>query len=293
MIPLKDRAKGKWRGILAAIGVEARYLTGKHGPCPFCEGRDRWRFDDKDQRGTWICSHCGAGDGVELVKRLKGCEFKDAAQLIEREIGGALVEEAVARRTDAELKAAMRKAWKGSVPAAEAPHVVAWWKGRGLSVPPSSALRANSRAMLAKVTDAAGEGCNVHRTYLKPDGSRADMENHRLLMEGELPPGSAVRLLPPTDVIGIAEGIETAWAATCLTGIPCWAALTAGNMERWSPPEGVGVIVFGDADASYTGQAAAYALARRLKVKQVEVDVRLPDDLGTDWNDVARKRLSA
>ena len=68
--PLKDRALGRWRGILPALGVPAKALSNRHGPCPMCGGKDRFRFDDKGGRGTWICSKCGAGDGIELVKRI-------------------------------------------------------------------------------------------------------------------------------------------------------------------------------------------------------------------------------
>ena len=56
-----------------------------------CGGKDRFRFDDKGGRGTWICSRCGAGDGIELVKRLLNVEFKEAARLIEQQIGAAPV----------------------------------------------------------------------------------------------------------------------------------------------------------------------------------------------------------
>ena len=87
--PLKERAAGRWPGILAALGVPSSALRNRHGPCPIpgCGGRDRFRFDDKGGRGTWICSRCGAGDGIELVKRIHGIEFKEAARLIEQHIG--------------------------------------------------------------------------------------------------------------------------------------------------------------------------------------------------------------
>ena len=78
--PLKDRALGKWQGILPALGVPSKALSNRHGPCPMCGGKDRFRFDDKGGRGTWICSKCGAGDGIELVKRIQNVEFKEAAR---------------------------------------------------------------------------------------------------------------------------------------------------------------------------------------------------------------------
>lgn len=94
------------------------------------------------------------------------------------------------------------------------------------------------------------------------------------------------RLAPYTDHLGIAEGIETAVAATALTGTPCWAALNAQNLEGWIPPEGVAVTVFGDSDQSFTGASAAYRLARRLFAMGVKVRVEMPGTPGDDWNDV-------
>jgi hypothetical protein len=45
----------------------------------------------------------------------------------------------------------------------------------------------------------------------------------------------------------------------------CWAAGNAGMLAEWQPPpEATRIIIFGDNDPNYTGQAAAYALARRL-----------------------------
>lgn len=47
-IDVRTAAAGRWRAILLSLGVNERALSGKHGPCPLCGGRDRFRFDDKD-----------------------------------------------------------------------------------------------------------------------------------------------------------------------------------------------------------------------------------------------------
>src|SRR3954471_536020 len=110
--PLKHRALGRWRGILTSLGVPAKALSNRHGPCPVCGGKDRFRFDDKGGRGTWICSHCGAGDGVELVKRFLRVEFKDAARAIEQHIGDAPVATAGMRgQSDAQKREEMKDLW--------------------------------------------------------------------------------------------------------------------------------------------------------------------------------------
>ncbi len=45
-------------------------------------GKDRFRLDDLDGRGTWICSQCGNGDGLELVKLVTGYNVRKAAQQV-------------------------------------------------------------------------------------------------------------------------------------------------------------------------------------------------------------------
>lgn len=72
-------ARGKWKGILLQLGVPAVSLTGKHAPCPMCGGADRFRFDNKDQRGTFICNACGAGDGMKLAVEYTKMKFPEVA----------------------------------------------------------------------------------------------------------------------------------------------------------------------------------------------------------------------
>ena len=86
--PLRDRAQGRWPAILSSLGIADHYLTGKHTACPICRaGKDRFRFDDLEGRGTYICSQCGAGDGVKLVMEVNGWDFREAAKHIEAFIG--------------------------------------------------------------------------------------------------------------------------------------------------------------------------------------------------------------
>ena len=59
-------AQGHWTKILISNGIDEKFLKNKHGPCPVCGGKDRFRFDNKDGRGTFFCNHCGPGDGVGL-----------------------------------------------------------------------------------------------------------------------------------------------------------------------------------------------------------------------------------
>jgi hypothetical protein len=51
------------------------------------------------------------------------------------------------------------------------------------------------------------------------------------------------------------------------------------------------VAIFGDHDDSFTGQAAAYALVKRLSRLGIRVSVILPAGPG-DWNDEQMRRLA-
>ncbi|WP_305790497.1 primase-helicase zinc-binding domain-containing protein [Acidisphaera rubrifaciens] len=59
------------RGPYPFLGVDARYLVNRHGPCPVCGGRDRLRFDDKDGSGSFYCNQCGPGAALYLLRRAK------------------------------------------------------------------------------------------------------------------------------------------------------------------------------------------------------------------------------
>src|SRR5687768_11676509 len=94
-----ERARGRWREILPRLGIETRFLTNRHGPCPLCGGRDRYRFDDKEGAGTYFCNQCGAGDGLILLRKLHGWDFKTACTEIDQIIGTDSRPEPVASRS--------------------------------------------------------------------------------------------------------------------------------------------------------------------------------------------------
>lgn len=71
-------AHTRWPVVLPLLGIVVP-AHGQHGACPRCGGTDRFRFDDRDGRGTWICNQCGAGDGLDLVKLVNGLTAGKAA----------------------------------------------------------------------------------------------------------------------------------------------------------------------------------------------------------------------
>ena len=299
MKTLVEAARGRWRDILEALGVPAEFLNRRNGPCPMCEGKDRWRFTDHDQAGMWWCNHCGTGDGFELLQRFNGWDFKTAINEVKKMLPNMPEPKAV--DPDAKAKMArdnLNRFKQGVLRASESAQVKRYLESRSLQ--PSPLLLAHSAAeywdgkvwagnfaaMVGLVTSPDGKPLTYHRTFLAA-GKKAAVPSPRKIMPaaGDTT-GAAIRLWPVSESLGIAEGIETALACHQLFGIPTWSAISAGGLERFIPPAGITeLMIFADRDASYTGQAAAYALAKRLvRDTAIRVCVSLPDDMG-DFND--------
>ncbi|MBY6019364.1 hypothetical protein KUW04_16450 [Halomonas denitrificans] len=89
------KAGGHWPLVFSVLGIPVPSVSTKHGPCPSCGGKDRFRFDDLEGRGTWHCNQCGGkhgsgggGDGLSLVaKVLTGGDLMAAAELVASVIG--------------------------------------------------------------------------------------------------------------------------------------------------------------------------------------------------------------
>lgn len=306
-------AKGKWRGILMALGLPESCLKDRHGPCPLCGGVDRFRWDNKEGKGTYICGQCGAGDGFKLAREFTGRTFVEVASEIDRIVGNIKFEAPRPATSPEDARRFMIEVYKQTVPVVAGDLVHKYLASRGveeLIYPPSMRFGAALRdgeggvrpcmvAMVGIHGDLDDRGrqkfVSMHRTFLRSDGSaKADMAGPRKMMPGELPEGACVMLSEWTGSgpIGIAEGIETAMSASALFGIPVWAGISTSIMVKWHPPPGADeVVIFGDNDPKYGGQGAAYTLAHRLAVKNKDmpVTVKIPDVPGSDWNDVLRK----
>lgn len=73
-------ATDRWPAVLAGLHIDVPDSPRRHGPCPACGGSDRFRFDDGG-RGSFICNQCGAGDGLDLIRKVNNCDTTEAARL--------------------------------------------------------------------------------------------------------------------------------------------------------------------------------------------------------------------
>ena len=295
-----DAAQGKWRGILAHFGITSKHLSGKHTSCPMCGGTDRFRFDDKDGSGSYYCGGCGAGYGMDLVTKFTGMGFKDAAKAIDAIIGSVSAEPAKKEKSDDEIRAELRRILSET----NREDSMGYLNSRGISSSPnvvfhpgldywqSGKVIGRFPAMIGVVRDVHGKGVAIHRTYLK-QGGKADVESPRKLSPtiGNVK-GGAIRLYPASDVLGVAEGIETACSAHQLFNIPVWSCISANMLEAFDVPTSIKkLVVFADNDANFTGQKAAFVLAHRVSLKGLSVEVKIPE--AKDWNDEARSLETA
>lgn len=300
-----ERARYRWRELLPRFGVPTDYLRNRHGPCPICGGRDRFRFDDKDGSGSYFCNQCGPGTGMILVQKVNNWTFREAADAVDGVIGTAAAPASPAATAPPDDPERRRQAIKRTLREANSPRIVeAEFARRGLSAVPrilrghpglpyygaDGGFVGRFPAVLAPVAgaDRTLQGC--HRIYC----DRTLKPRKKLMRPVDTIKGGAVRLFDPGKTLGIAEGVETAIACREIFGVPVWAALSANGLEAWQPPDGVRrVMVFGDCDSSYAGQKAAYALAARLQRDGYAVEVHIPPDPDTDWLDALDPRKAA
>ena len=295
-----DAAKGQWVKILTAFGIPKESLRNQHTTCPSCDGAKKFRFDDKDGLGTWICNSCGAGYGFKLLQLYTNETDSYLLREIDKIIGNTPMVvskpvDPVAEKRRARLisfGSGLREC--GTVTAA-------YLKNRGVSLSQMSYMREHPNApyyedgqllgyfpaMVNALRQTSGAILTYHVTYLTPDGQKADVPVAKKIMTPvDRITGSAIRLSQLHADMAIAEGIETALGVMTYEKIPCWASYSANNLARFDPPPGIkSLVIYGDRDFSFTGQAAAYELARRMQAKGIGVDIALPPEEGQDWLD--------
>ena len=145
--------------------------------------------------------------------------------------------------------------------------------------------------MVAPLIGVDGRLLALHRTYLTQDGRKADVPSVRKLTSasGLLAGASIALAAPKAERIGIAEGIETAIAASLSSGVPVVAAYSAGNLAAWRWPTTIrALVIFGDNDQA--GTKASSELLARAKQAGLDVSVMTPSDPGADWCDVYASR---
>ncbi|CAJ1884848.1 hypothetical protein OPFLODJI_03572 [Aeromonas hydrophila] len=296
-------ATGHWPDLLAGLGIDIP-SRGKHGSCPTCGGKDRFRLDDKGGRGTWICNQCGAGDGLALVGLVTGKPIKEAAELIAPLVGlsaGGLdaaererihqqqQTRAGQERQQVELrrhKAARRAAAiMQDSEQAHTPYLARKSLGvclcavnrilirdAGENFPPAS--------LIVPLYNEANELVNVQ--LIREDGTK------RYLAGGQKQ--QAYHRIHGGELVAVTEGYATGLSVHLATGATVYCAMDGGNLlnvakiaRRQHPT--TGIIIGGDHDLDEAGQRNE-STQRQIEGAALAVGamVALPPVQG-DWND--------
>lgn len=301
----REAAAGHWPKIFEYYGLPP--VTGKRhfkGKCPLCGGVGKFRCDDKDGKGTWVCV-CGSGDGMSLVLQATGKPFVQVCEEIDSLTGNIYQRERQntdkpASKIATDRERVIRKLTR--LAALRDTSGEAYLQRRGILELPEEGIRfcdkqtCNGReyqALYSLATDDKGALCYLHRTLL--DGDRkADVVAAKKLMALqessylEYAGSVAIRMFPPASTLGIAEGIETALSCRQIYRCNVWSVMNTSFMEKFIAPHGVNhLVIFADNDPHGAGLAAAFKCGKNniLSRNDVEkVSIRWPDL--PDFNDM-------
>ncbi|EPW9207585.1 primase-helicase zinc-binding domain-containing protein, partial [Salmonella enterica subsp. enterica serovar Adelaide] len=283
------QACGHWPRILPALGVKV--IKNRHQACPVCGGTDRFRFDDKEGRGTWYCNQCGAGDGLKLVEKVFGVTASEAARKVNAVTGNLppVAPEVIAAaeaETEADRKAAAALAvrlMEKTRPASGNAYLTR--KG----FPALECLMLTAIHKTGGVTFRAGDvvvplyddtGALVNLQLINADGLKRTLKGGAVkgachIIGGQKQAGKR---------LWIAEGYATALTVHHLTGETVMVALSSVNLlslaslARQKHPA-CQIVLAADRDLNENGQSKAAAAA-----DACEGVVALPPVFG-DWND--------
>jgi putative DNA primase/helicase len=307
---LADRCHGRWPSILAALGcgLSDKALAHKDVPCLTCGGTDRFRFTDKGF-GRWYCRGCSeGGDGVRLVERVKGVDFREAARLIESVIGSS---SSTWGTSSNDKPRDPLKPWREATPLTRSTAGWRYFENRGLVLTDAETVPLRRRdaawhwptgstwpcvVALVRLHDGA-ELC-AHQTFIRPDGSgKAPVERPRLFPKGGKTDGGGVWFGTPDSEseFVVAEGVETLLSGLRLLSLDagCAALSAVGVSKLILPPAARRVRIFADHDPGGQGVAAAANDCRRWRQEGREVRVVRSSVPGEDANDVLVRKLRA
>ncbi|WP_270804657.1 DUF927 domain-containing protein [Aeromonas sp. QDB66] len=293
-------ACGHWPELLAGIGIDVP-RRGKHGPCPACGGKDRFRLDDKECRGTWICNQCGSGDGLDLVCRVLSTTPKAAAELLAPLVGlsaGGLdpaeserIRQQQQARAEADAKQAEQQRQKAARRAAaiisdceqgNTPYVERKGFGSHLNAVNRTLIREGGEnypagSLVIPLTNEAGELVNVQ--LIRADGTK------RYLAGGQK--AGAFHRIEGGALVAICEGYATGLSVHQATGASLYCAMDCGNLAavaqiaRRQHPK-AWILLCGDNDKHTQGNPG------KTKAEQAAAAIggliALPPIAG-DWND--------
>jgi len=220
--------------------------------------------------------------------------------------------------SDAWIREALRKIWKATVPLTDSgaeparlylrSRGILCWDRAGLervvrfhpalTYKDEKGKRHSYPAIVTLLVSPSGEGVTVNRLYLTLKGEKAPIRDCKMMFpipSNRTLPGAAVITSRPSEVIDVAEGLETSLAIETALGLPVWPMVNSYLMEKFVPPPGTKAVrIWADKDRSGGGKKAAEALKLRLWEMGIRAQIKMPPldipegEKSVDWNDVLR-----
>jgi putative DNA primase/helicase len=274
LIKAEDLVEGRWPEVLLACGVSKDFLiNGRNGPCPFCNGKDRYRWTNKNG-GLYVCSGCTDSkyrNGFDFLMRHLGVDFRGAAEHVKQHfnVTGSRDDAKIVERLRSEAPKVfkpdpqkaldrMSRQWNSSrevcfgdpvhlhltsrVPGLlKVPGEIRYHPGLEYWMPSSSpdgrpTLLGCIPAMIIRGFDPDDNFVQLHKTFLTMDGNKANVPAVRKCDVGIGSNCYAFRIGEPAADLGVGEGIETALASMVLKGIPVWPCHSNTIMENFMVP---------------------------------------------------------
>lgn len=286
-------AHGQWREILTANGIKLPEPK-KHGPCPICGGKDRFRLEErkaeKAARGVWVCSHCDCkgGDGLSLYQQATGQSMSEAISSLGRYFGlsGPVSAADHARNEKQRQEAAkaveeqqQREASRRAAAAALAQQMELEAAGCMAEQVPYLARKGFS----GFAVDVLAHDYDRHKAgsllvvLFNIDGVTTsaeiiDSEGRKMALAGGQKKGSAAYIEPLGDSLpenaahcGVVEGYATGLSVRALTGWPVFCGMSkagladAARIARYNCPAAQ-ILICGDVGAEVEAEQAAQAV---------------------------------
>ncbi len=309
---IRGIGESHWTEILVGLGIDPRFLVRRHDPCPACGGKDRFRFDDREGRGTFYCNQCGAGDGFRLLQNVFGWSFPEALKSVSdflegRLILGADIRPASVAKDLPSRERLVKHLWREATSIQKKDPVDTYLRitrridrlddwPETLRFHPRMLHRSDhgdSRhpSLVGAMLALDGAFLGLHITYLTDQGQKANVTPQKRILKARpngTINGSAIRLGLPDGQgrLGVSEGLESGLSAMHLTGISVWCGLSANGMKEILLPDcACEVWIFADRDPNGTGQEAARTLSVRLVAEGRRIFVVLPKTGFKDVND--------
>ncbi len=284
---------GAWRQTLERYGCKLP-SGGHHGPCPVCGGKDRFRFDDKEGRGTWFCNQCDpqSGGGLLLLSRFLGKPTIEVANELlgntpERSrapVYRSFVSDDQIRKANHELARKGAEALLASSELSTHPYM----SDRGLD----GQWLVNGEPIMGKDRVVIQPGELMLVPAYKAEGYGSKLVNvQKIKANKEKRPlygGDMVAVYHKLDghqkLIAITEGYATGVTVNQVTGATTYVAFQTGNLasvSAWVAGQHPGVPVVFFADNDEHGAGLRYA---KDAAAPIGATVALPPELG-DWDD--------